>query len=125
MCQVELDAVDAIVRGSDEQWSQALELDLGRSEKVNMWKNKRLEAYDGCLRTIHTLMAGARPPVMAEVWCNTPQDIGALRLPKQQFPKFSGQLRDYPTFRDDWKQQIEPALSDADKMIEIRKHVPA
>ena len=69
-------------------------------------------------------MAGARtrlgPPVMAEVRRNAPQDIAALRLLKRQFPKFSGQLRDYPTFRDDWKQQIEPALSDADQMIEIR-----
>ena len=51
---------------------------------------------------------------MAEIRHNTPKDVGALGLPKRQFPKFSGQLRDYPTFKDDWKQQIESALSDKD-----------
>ena len=62
---------------------------------------------------------------MAEIQHSAPKDVGALRLPKCQFPKFSGQLRDYPTFKDDWKQQIESALSDKDQLIKVRKCVPA
>ena len=99
-----------------------------QTAELNTTRRQRTNHFNNLLRMANTLTAAAHarlgPPITAESR-RAPKDVRALRLPKQEFPKFSGQLRDYPTFKDDWKQQIGSALPDDEQIIEVRKCVPA
>ena len=48
-----------------------------------------------------------------------------LRLAIIALPNFSGDMKDYPSFKRDWKNIVEGELEDADQQFQIKGKVPA
>lgn len=59
------------------------------------------------------------------VKANPTSAIGGYRYERRKLPEYlCGSLRKFPTFKDDWQNQVAEFLSEKDQLIEIRTRVP-
>ena len=79
----------------DDTWKQATNLALARTVDLDATRHQRTIQFNQLLRTANTSIVAARTrlgPLVTAKSRSAPKVIRVLRLPKQEFPKFSGQL---------------------------------
>ena len=91
----EVNCFKEIVHSSDDTWKQAMNLAPTQTVDLDSTRRQRTNQFNKLLRMANTAISAARTrlglPITAESR-SAPKDVGVLRLPKQEFPKFSGQL---------------------------------
>ncbi len=56
--------------------------------------------------------------------CFPSAGCGGLRLGQLKFPRYSGKLADYPTWKEDWRQLIHSKVDAPIELIRLRDAVP-
>ena len=56
--------------------------------------------------------------------CDTTSSAARSYFQKQPFPRFSGESRDYLSFRKEWKETVAPSYDEVFQLQEVRRAVP-